>query len=130
MDTDALLAQLRKLEVALHQLDVCCDQAQLDALLHESFLEFGRSGRRYNKADILQSLPLEAEPEVIWSQDFTVARIADGAALLTYRSANLNDTGVLSRYTLRSSLWQQSEQGWQMRFHQGTPTDPFARSAT
>jgi hypothetical protein len=34
--------------------------------------------------------------------------------------------GSRHRHTLRSSLWQRSSRGWQLRFHQGTPTEDDA----
>jgi hypothetical protein len=128
MDPDTLLQQLRDLEVALHQPDVLRDRDRLDELLHESFFEFGRSGRRYSKADILESLPQENTTEVIWSQDFAVTELADGVALLTYRSASIDASGDLFRHSLRLSLWQRTSCGWQMRFHQGTPTEVFVKA--
>jgi hypothetical protein len=130
MDTDDLLHHLRELEVALHQPDVCRDPTRLNDLLHESFAEFGRSGRSYSRADILEFLRLEVPPGPVWSQEFTVAEIAEGIALLTYKSACVDANGELHGHTIRSSLWQRTARGWQMRFHQGTPTDAFAKNAT
>lgn len=129
MPADDLLQHLRELEVALHQSHVREDRARLDELLHESFAEFGRSGRSYSRADILEFLALELPPGPVWSQDFTLAEIAEGIALLTYKSAYVDANGELRRHTLRSSLWQRTARGWQMRFHQGTPTDAFAKSS-
>lgn len=123
MARDDLLIHLRDLEVALHQPDVRSDTERLDELLHDSFVEFGRSGRSYNKADILRELPLQRPSGTLWSQDFSVVEIAAGVALLTYRSADLDANGEMSRHTLRASLWQRTARGWQMRFHQGTPTE-------
>lgn len=130
MGSDALLQQLRELELTLQRLDVRRDRARLDALLHDGFVEFGRSGERYDKADILEHLPQETAPMVMWSQNFEVTELVDGVALLTYRSASVNEDGGLYRHSLRSSLWLRTERGWQMRFHQGTATEPFARHAT
>lgn len=130
MTEENLLNQLRDLEIALHQPDVRSDFVRLDELLHDSFAEFGRSGRSYRKADILRELPLEEPSGTVWSQDFSAAEIADGVALLTYKAAHLDENGEISRHTLRSSLWQRTARGWQMRFHQGTPTDAFAKNAT
>lgn len=124
-----LLQHLRNLEVALHQA-TRNNEAQLAPLLHDAFIEFGRSGCIYNKADIVSELPPKKPSGSIWAQDYAVAIIADDVVLLTYKSAHLDETGELSRYTLRSSLWQQTEFGWQMRFHQGTPTDAFAKALT
>lgn len=108
MTTEELLQHLRELEIALHQPDVRRDSVRLDELLHESFAEFGRSGRSYSRAAILELLSHEVPTETIWSQDFTVVEIVDGIALLTYKSAFIDVNGQLRRHTLRSSLWQRS----------------------
>jgi hypothetical protein len=130
MGTGDLLRHFRDLELDLQRLEVRRDRARLDELLHESFVEFGRSGRRYEKADILEQLPVESAPEAMWSQDFELVQLADGVAQFTYRSASIDDNGDLYRYSLRSSLWQRTARGWQMRFHQGTPTEAFAKDVT
>src|SRR5437660_1432718 len=129
MDTKVLLDTLRTLEMALHQPEVRSDRAQLGRLLHERFLESGRSGRTYTRAELLAELSHERQTYDVWSQDFQLEPLSEGLALLTYRSAHINSDGALERYTNRSSLWQLTEHGWQMRFHQGTPTDAFPRDA-
>ena len=120
-----LLKQLRDLEVELHQPSVRSSAEHLEALLHDSFTEFGRSGRSYCKADILKRLPLETSLQSVWSQDFALLHLADNTALLTYKSAQIDYSGVASRHSLRSSVWLRGKHGWQMRFHQGTPTESF-----
>jgi hypothetical protein len=127
MVTSDLLQHLGDLELTIQRLEVRRDRARLDMLLHDEFVEFGRSGRSYIKADILEQLPAETAPDAMWSQDFAVAELADGVALLTYRSASVDENGSLYCHSLRSSLWQRAERGWQMRFHQGTATEPFAK---
>jgi hypothetical protein len=130
MNPNKLLKELCKLEIKLHQPEVRSNAEQLDALLHDSFVEFGRSGQSYSKAEIIKQLPLENSSESVWSQDFTVEVISEGVALLMYKSAHKNETGELTRQTNRSSLWQLTDRGWQMRFHQGTATSEFVASAT
>jgi hypothetical protein len=71
-----------------------------------------------------------SSPGVIWSQDYVLVKLDENFALLTYKSAHVDANGQLSRHTLRSSLWQKMQNGWQMRFHQGTPTDAFPKTAT
>ena len=39
----------------------------------------------------------------------------------------MNSDGDLFRHTFRSSLWQRMQHGWQLRFHQGTPTSAFVQ---
>jgi hypothetical protein len=123
----ALLQLIRSLEISLHQPSVRIDRAQLDKLLHTDFVELGRSGQRYTKAGALELLLLESTHSVIWSQDFELALPAYSVALLTYKSAHIDEHSELSRHALRSSLWQYAEAGWQLRFHQATPTEAFAK---
>jgi len=55
--------------------------------------------------------------------------LSEGLALLTYRSASIGRDGELADHAHRSSLWELTENGWRMRFHQGTPTASFVRNA-
>lgn len=120
-----LLTTLQALELELLTPPVRSDATRLDALLHENFLEFGRSGAAYAKSDILSRLPAQAQHWVIVADQFAVRPLGQAAALLTYRSADQQPDGTLDRFTLRASVWERTARGWQMSFHQGTPTTPF-----
>jgi hypothetical protein len=120
-----LLETITALEISLHDPLVRSDAVQLGALLHPEFKEFGRSGASYTHADIVSRLlASEAQPK-IHAQDFSVDALSSEFALLIYRSAHIDETGALYRHTHRSSLWQLTDRGWQMRFHQGTPTEAW-----
>ncbi len=127
-----LLHTLTQLEQALHRPQVRSDARRLDTLLHDTFLEFGRSGARYTKAHMLAHLgraaQADAETPLIHSQDFDLRLLAPEVALLTYRSAHVNVTGGLARHSLRSSVWLFDRSIWQMAFHQGTACDAFERN--
>ena len=130
MSENQLLDELRSLEVELHQ-PVCRSIAdRLNAILHESFYEIGRSGRRWNKADILSELPTAKSNYKIISQDFSFQVVEEQVFLLSYLSAHKSESGQLSRYCARTSLWQKTRQGWKMRFHQGTAVPEFAVNVT
>ena len=130
MDVVVLLETLRTLEVALHQPEVRRDRRKLDALLHPRFREFGRSGRIYDRPEVLDEFSEQPQSHKVWSQEYRVEPLAEDAALLTYKSAHIGNDGSLERHTIRSSLWLHTVKGWQMLFHQGTPTEPFPRHAT
>lgn len=117
------LLELQSLEVELHRSAARRSYGRLNALLHPDFLEFGRSGRRYSKAEILNLLPLEEIPTNIWSDNFELQALSPEVALLTYLSARTLPDGTHEMHTLRTSIWQRTEQGWQILFHQGTPTE-------
>jgi hypothetical protein len=118
----ATLEVLRTLETELHRSETRRNRQRVEALLHPDFVEFGRSGTRYTRADLLKEFGPNSAPVAIQSRNFDLAVLAQGVALLTYVSAQLDADGNLHRHTLRSSLWVSTEAGWQMRFHQGTPT--------
>jgi hypothetical protein len=122
------LKQLQAFEVELHLPAVRGDSARLDALLHDEFREFGRSGAAYAKADILSHLLSAVQHATVVADNFLVHRLGTDIALLTYRSAHELPDGTLHRHTLRSSIWQFSDDGWQLIFHQATPTEPYEAS--
>ena len=125
-DADAgLLAHLRALEVELHRPAARDDAARLDALLHPDFVEFGRSGRSYSKADIIDRLVASPAHATVVSDRFSLRLLAQDVGLLTYRSAHVADDGGLELHALRSSIWRREGGAWRMSFHQGTPTAAF-----
>lgn len=124
MEVDSeLLEELRRLEELLHSREVRADSKRLKALLHPEVEEFGRSGRRYGRAEILAGLAAEQLEPGLRARYYELAILADGVALLTYVSAHVDEQGHATRHTRRSSLWLRSGSSWQLRFHQGTPID-------
>ena len=120
-----LLAQLRDVERELHKNETRRDQRRMKALLHPDFIEFGRSGRRYARDEILSEFGQGNVLPLIQSSDFEMVVLGDGVVLLTYVSAHIDADGNAHRQSLRSSIWVRTPVGWQMRFHQGTPVpDP------
>jgi hypothetical protein len=115
-----LLQELQALEVELHHPGVRCSRERLEQLLHPEFHEVGRSGRAYNRETIVNFLASRESQPVIRSEEFSVVLLAPGVALLTYRSAHVEQDACLVNHTLRSSVWLKASQGWQLRYHQGT----------
>ena len=130
MSDSDLLRHLQSLEVELHQPLARSDVNRLDELLHDAFFEFGKSGASATKADILELLPAESGPSSIWSEGYELFKLAENVVLLTYKSAYTDKSGRLFKHTLRSSIWVKTARGWQVRFHQGTPTSVFREHAT
>src|ERR1700679_134646 len=101
MTSETLLPLIRALECELHEPTTQRDTRRLDELLHPDFLEFGRSGRSYTKADILEQLPMEQQRARVHSKHFVVRLLAAEVLLLTYKSAHIGAEGLLQRHTLR-----------------------------
>lgn len=117
-----LLEELRGLETELHQNETRHNRQRMEALLHPEFLEFGRSGRGYTRAEVLEEFGPNNQLSAVHSGRFGLILLAEHVALLTYISAHKDAKGDLYRYSLRSSIWVRTQMGWQVRFHQGTPT--------
>jgi hypothetical protein len=115
-----------RLECELHGLATRQSRARLEQLLHPAFREHGRSGRRYSREQILDRLTAEQAEVTVHTQDMELQALAEGLYLLTYRSAHRQADGTLQGHSNRCSIWSRDpDAGWQMRFHQGTPCEPF-----
>jgi hypothetical protein len=121
----SLLSILRSLECLLHDPGVRRDRERLVTLLHPEYREFGRSGVQYSRAQIIDHLLSETNAAKVHAQGFAIVELAPLVVLLTYKSAYISSSGVLERHANRSSIWRREIVGWQMVFHQGTPTEPF-----
>jgi hypothetical protein len=90
----------------------------MEKVLAPDFFEFGRSGRVYKREDTLFGIRPQVINAKLPLKDFKVAVIAEGVVLATYISeVTYNEVEVSNR----SSLWIKTSNGWQIRFHQGTP---------
>ena len=123
MRVGSLPEQLIELEMELHRIDTRRNTARLEQLLHPDFVEFGRSGRRYSRHEVLQEFAGGGDMPPVQARDFELAELGPEVALLTYRSAHVSPAGELFRETLRVSVWVETATGWRMRFHQGTPIE-------
>jgi hypothetical protein len=94
---------------------------ELDELVADDFVEFGRSGRVWTKSTIIESL-LQAPSVEIEIDSVQCRHICDSVVLLTYRSRRVGEDH--SADTLRSSIWQRRDDVWQIIFHQGTQAEP------
>lgn len=111
---------LQALEHSLWRTETRFDRALMDLTFAPDFHEFGRSGRRYARDEMLPD-PLNAEPIDATLHDVTVTDLSPTIALVTYVS-ELRDS-ARTEWANRSSLWDRTSGHWQLRFHQGTPCE-------
>lgn len=90
------------------------DPVRVRELLHDDFIEFGSTGRVYNKKILVEMLRTE-RPSTVSIRDFTVRQLSSDTALVTYRTV-----GQASQEARRSSVWVRQDGAWRMVFHQGT----------
>ena len=112
-------AQLRHLEKLLLQQEVRASRERLAALLADDFVEFGSSGKVFDKRKVIAALTKEPSAKMYLSK-FALTMLADNIALVTYRAIHRAARGRRPVQSLRSSIWRLREGDWQMVFHQGT----------
>jgi hypothetical protein len=91
----------------------------MDRTFAPDFHEFGRSGRRYTREDLLPNGQTEAIDATLHT--LSVTELSSTIALITYRSELRRPTGT--EWANRASLWDRASGRWQLRFHQGTPCE-------
>jgi hypothetical protein len=122
MRATELLIEIRALEEALHRSEIRRSKTAVGALLADGFVEFGSSGRVYQRQEMIDLLAREGETSDgarLLATDFEMRAVAEDTVLLTYRTRRTTLRGI-ERQVMRSSIWQKTEAGWQMLFHQGT----------
>ena len=113
-----ILEQLKSREPIFHRPEFGTTRAELERMIHPEFWEIGASGRRYSREFVLAELERRRQNphEDIWeTSGFHCRQLASDIYLLNYTLIQHK-----IRKTRRSTIWQQTEVGWQILFHQGT----------
>jgi hypothetical protein len=112
---------LKSLEERLLDPTVRRDPEAVSSHLTDDFLEFGGSGRVFDKAAILEDLQDEPPRPASLLTDFKARELAPNVILATYKATRLNAAGEPIGQSWRSSIWTLIDGQWQITFHQGTP---------
>ena len=108
--------EIKKLEEKLLSPEVRNSEEDLNRLLADDFLEYGKSGSVYTKKNVIEALLQEEDNIIITLFDFEVKLLAENVILALYKTKTSN-----SKVVLRSSIWKKHiTLGWQIIFHQGT----------
>jgi hypothetical protein len=116
-----LSEQIYKLEDRLLQPEVRRSKEEITTILADDFVEFGSSGRIFDKIQVVEGLPHSPTVPMI-IEDFQVKVLSSNVVLATYRVVRTNEPREEMRNSLRSSIWKFIDGRWQMVFHQGTRT--------
>jgi len=107
-----------RLETDLLKPEVRASAEKLDELIAGDFIEYGSSGLVYNKTDILKRLPQGNSPAYTLS-DFEMIVLSEEIVQTRFKTNRVNLDGTETS-SLRTSLWRNTNNNWQMFFHQGT----------
>jgi hypothetical protein len=113
-----VLAELSRREPIFHRVEFGTARADFERMTAEGFWETGASGRRYSREAVLDALEerFEAAHEDVWeASEFACRKLAQDVYLLTYTLLQNKQ-----RLTRRATIWQRTEDGWKIVYHQGT----------
>ncbi len=118
-----LIEEMRQLEESLWR-STRYDSALMDETFAADFFEFGRSGRTYERAEMLFATdPVHKIDAILPLPNFQVRYLSDDIVQVTYVSEVKYDHET--QRSNRSSIWSRTPSGWQLRFHQGTAISPI-----
>lgn len=113
-----LINEIKELELKLLNPAVRKSASILSNILSDDFIEFGSSGKTYNKQQTIDALQNEKTVTINIS-DFKIRSISPDVLLALYTAEKIVSTNY-SKNSLRSSLWIKQNDNWQIMFHQGT----------
>jgi len=99
-------------------LDTRWNRGWMDRILHPDFAEVGRSGNSYDRLQTLDRPEGKLETDLPL-EDYRVELVDEDVALVRYVSRARYDG--TDRPAQRTSVWVNTNDGWLLRFHQGTP---------
>jgi len=110
---------LTHLEEGLWMSDKRLDPKWMDRILHPEFEEVGRAGRTYDREEAIGAGRPRKSFEVEFPHlDYRLELIDEDVALVRYVSRPRYDGS--ERLDQRTSIWINTNEGWRLRFHQGT----------
>ncbi len=113
-----ILEELKRREPIFHRSEFGTTRADFEAMIHTDFWEIGASGRRYSREYVLAELERRHQQphKDVWeASEFYCRALGLDLYLLTY---TLIQDEI--RKTRRLTIWERSQTGWKIAFHQGT----------
>jgi len=123
LNSEPIAEVLLGLEKMLLDSNIRKSPETLSSILSDDFIEFGSSGKIYNKAQTIQTLLNSTSGNQVSIIEFNTLCLSEDVTLVTYRAVNTSvpENESSTSYSLRSSIWKLKNSRWQIVFHQGTP---------
>ena len=112
-----ILEELKAREPIFHRAEFGTTRADYERMTAEDFWEVGASGARYDRAFVLEELERRRQnpkPDVWETSGFECRELSSDVYLLTYTLQQE------VRLTRRATIWQNTQEGWCILYHQGT----------
>lgn len=112
------------LQEPLSRTEARSDRVLMEEIFARDFYEFGLSGRAWQRAGMfVDDAVIDA---VLPLPDLRITLLEGFNAMITY--ASIVKRGAGTQHARRCSLWSLQHNHWKLRYHQGTPFEPDART--
>ena len=106
--------KILELEKSLFKLEYTSDENYLNKILHDNFLECGKSGFLFNKEITVKELLECTEDRNITIYNYNCRKISTNIFLVNYITKNNNDN------IFRTSIWKKENNKFKIIFHQAS----------
>ncbi len=103
-----------ELEKSLFKHEYMSDVTYLDEIIDDNFTEVGKSGKKYNKKDVINNLSITKEDRNITIYNFTCEKLSEDIYLIHYITKSNEDN------IYRTSIWRKECERVKIVFHQAS----------
>lgn len=103
-----------ELEKSLFKYEYMSDITYLDEIIDDNFIEVGKSGKKYNKEDVINDLSIVKKDRRITIYNFTCEKLSEDIYLAHYITKS--DEGNI----YRTSIWRKEYHRVKIVFHQAS----------
>ena len=97
----------------------CSNMENLNNRIHDDFIEFGKSGKVFNKDSIIEYLINLDDDRDIEIESFEINIMKKDFLVVNY----ISDEKEIDKRAVRTSIWINENENWKLYFHQGTITE-------
>lgn len=106
--------KILKLEKSLFKYEYMSNVDYLKNVIDEKYLEVGKSGRKFNRSDVINDLSVLKEDRQIIIYNFSCEQIDKNTSLVHY----ITKDGENNIY--RTSIWEKEDENLKIIFHQAS----------
>lgn len=103
-----------ELEKSLLKIEFMSDTTYLDEIIDDKYIEVGKSGKKFNKKDVIKCLSVAKEDRNIDIYNFTCDKLEENLYLIHYITKSGNDN------IYRTSIWRKEYNKIKIIFHQAS----------
>ena len=106
--------KILELEKSLFKYEYMTDIVYLNEIIDDKYIEVGKSGKKFNKQDIINDLSILKEDREITIYNFTCDKIEENIYLIHYITKSNEDN------IYRTSIWKKENGKIKIIFHQAS----------